>query len=189
MNTLDQLLSRRSVSAKDMLEPGPSEAEIQLILRAAHRVPDHGKLGPWQFIVFKGEARAAFGQKLAEIYKQDNPEASEKLLEFQRKLLMRAPLVIAVISTAEEHVKIPLWEQVLSAGAACQNMLVAATALGYGSQWLSEWYSYSDQVKALLGASPQHNIAGFMYFGSFAEKPEERVRPKLDERVEYWKES
>lgn len=186
MQLIDSLLTRRSVTAKDMAEPGPSDEELSLLLRAAHRVPDHGKLGPWRFVVFREEARAEFGDKLARIYQQDNPDASDKLIAFQKALLLRAPLVVAVISTAEEHVKIPQWEQVLSAGAACQNMLIAATALGYGAQWLTEWYSYDERVKELLEMKPHHNIAGFLYFGSTEQKPEERVRPSLEERISYW---
>lgn len=188
METIDLLLTRRSVSAKDMHEPGPTDEQLDTILRCAHRVPDHGKLGPWRFVVFRHDARAAFGKKLAEIYAAANPDSSEKLLGFQADLLMRAPTVIAVISTAEEHAKIPQWEQVMSVGAACQNILVAATALGFGAQWLTEWYGYNEQVKQLLGAKPEHRIAGFIYIGSYDDKPDERHRPELAERVEFWSE-
>lgn len=186
MNTVELLLSRRSVTAKDMLEPGPNPEELMTILRAAHRVPDHGKLGPWRFVIFEGDSRKSFGDKLASIYAKDNPEASQKLLDFQRALFTRAPLVIGVISTATEHVKIPIWEQVLSAGAACQNMLVAASALGYASQWLTEWYSYSDEVNEALNLEDHHKIAGFIYIGSSENKPEDRVRPSLEDRISYW---
>ena len=183
---LDLLLKRRSVSAKDMTGPGPSPAQIDQLLAAAHRVPDHGKLGPWRFVVFTGDARADFSAKLAAIYKEENPDTPEKLLAFQAELLTRAPLVIAVISTAGEHIKIPEWEQVLSAGAACQNLLVAAASMGFGAQWLTEWYSYNDKVKALLGMEPHHQVAGFIYVGNYNAVPEERVRPSLEERVSYW---
>lgn len=186
MSFTELLLNRRSVMAKDMLEPGPNDEQLQVLLRAAHRVPDHGKLGPWRFVVFRGAARRDFGEQLADIFQQDNADASDALLAFQRSLLLRAPLVIAVISTATAHVKIPQWEQVLSAGAACQNLLLAAASMGFGAQWLTEWYSYNDRVKTLLGAQPEHNIAGFLYFGSYGEKPEERTRPSLEERVTYW---
>lgn len=183
---LELLLKRRSVSAKDMHAPGPSPEQLQQLLKAAHRVPDHGKLGPWRFVVFEGNARAQFGQKLAAIFHKDNPDASDKLLNFQADLLNRAPLVIAVISTAAPHIKIPEWEQVLSAGAACQNLLVAAHAMGYGAQWLTEWYSYHAEVKQLLDADEDHQIAGFIYIGSYDSSPDERVRPPLEERVTYW---
>src|SRR5688572_2837314 len=109
MSLLDLITTRRSVSTKDMRDPGPSPEQLQILLQAAHRVPDHGKLGPWRFVIFQGDARADFSRKLAAIYKEENPEATEKLLQFQAELLTRAPLVIAVISTAGEHVKIPEW--------------------------------------------------------------------------------
>lgn len=183
---LDLLLQRRSVVAKDLSAPGPTPEQLELLLRAAHRVPDHGKLGPWRFVVFQGDARGEFSRKLAELYQQDYPDATDKILAFHADTLNRAPLVIAVISTAGAHAKIPEWEQVLSAGAACQNLLVAAHAMGFGAQWLSEWYSYNDKVKALLGLEPHHQIAGFIYIGSYTQKPQERARPPLDERVVYW---
>lgn len=186
MNTLEVLATRRSVVAKDMIEPGPDAAQIQAILSAGHRVPDHGKIGPWRFVVFQGEARAQFSQKLADIYAEENPDCKEKMLNFQAEILTRAPVVIAVISTAGDHPKVPEWEQILSAGAACQNMLVAATAMGFGAQWLTEWYSYNHKVKALLEMEPHHQVAGFIYFGSYLEKPEERKRPDLEERIRYW---
>lgn len=186
MSTLELLATRRSVTAKDLIAPGPSPEQVQTLLAAGHRVPDHGKLGPWRFVVFEGDARAQFSQKLAEIYAEENPDSKEKMLNFQADVLTRAPVVIAVISTVEEHAKIPGWEQVLSVGATCQNMLIAATAMGFGAQWLTEWYSYNDKVKALLGMAPHHRVAGFLYFGSYENKPEERKRPDLAERVTYW---
>ncbi len=186
MTPIELLTQRRSVSTKDMCEPGPTDEQIHTLLKAAHRVPDHGKIGPWRFIVFQGDAREKFGCKLAELYKQLNPDASDKLVDFQKHALMRAPVVIAVISTAAPHPKIPEWEQVLSAGAACQNLLMAAHALGFGAQWLTEWYSYEEQVKPLLNLASEHRVAGFFYIGSYKEKPEERVRPDLRERISYW---
>lgn len=183
---IELLLSRRSVSVRDMTSPGPTPEQLQTLLRAAHRVPDHGKLGPWRFVVFEGEARATFGKELANIYCQDNPDASDKLQSFQADLLTRAPLVIAVISTASEHEKIPQWEQILSAGAACQNLLIAATAMGFGAQWLTEWYGYHPQVHTLLGMAPHHRVAGFIYIGQYHQQPEERVRPALEDRVQFW---
>lgn len=186
MTPIELLTSRRSVSTKEMVEPGPSDDQIQTILQAAHRVPDHGKLGPWRFILFQGEGRAKFGQQIAEIYQSTRPEANEKAAEVQRQLPMRAPLVVAVISTAEPHAKIPEWEQVLSAGAACQNLLLAAHSLGFGAQWVTEWYSYDKHVKELLGLKEGHQVAGFIYIGSYKQKPEERVRPDLQERISSW---
>ena len=185
--TLDLLLTRRSVHANDLVGPGPSAEEVDLILRAAHRVPDHGKIGPWRYVIFTGDARAVFSRKLGDIFARDNPDATDKLLEFEAQRLTRAPLVIAVISAPDiNHPKIPEWEQILSAGAACQNILVATTALGFGAQWITEWYSYDEEVGDLLKLNPDERVAGFIYIGSFKEKPEERPRPDLAERVWYW---
>lgn len=184
---LDVLLARRSVTAKDMQGPGPSKAELEQILEAGWRVPDHGKLGPWRFVVFEGEARAAFGEELARIFKEQEPKADEKRVALEAERLTRAPVVVAVISTAEDHPKIPKWEQRLSAGAVCQNMLVAASALGLAAQWLTEWYAFDKKVHKLLGMRKGDRVAGFIYLGSAGAKPDERVRPPLEERVSYWK--
>lgn len=186
-SALELLLKRRSVSTKDSLkEPGPSSEQLQQILAAGHRVPDHGKLGPWRFIVFAGEARAKFGEHLARIHAKQYPDISSRCLAVEENRLVRAPVVIAVVSQVQEKHKVPVWEQQLSAGAACQNMLVAAHALGFGAQWLTEWYSYHDDVKQLLELGPADQLAGFIYIGSYDETPSERVRPPLEERVTYW---
>ncbi len=182
---LQALLSRRSVLANNMIEPGPSAEEVSTILRAAHRVPDHGKIGPWRFIIFKGDARAAFSNVLKARTQEIDPGASEKLLKFEAERFLRAPLVIAVISSPIEH-KVPAWEQVLSAGAACQNMLLASQALGYSAQWLTEWYAYDEKIRSHLKLNDSEKVAGFIYIGTAAEKPKERARPDLSERVSYW---
>ena len=182
----EALLTRRSVLAKDMKGPGPSEEELNTILSAAHRVPDHGKIGPWRFIIFQNEARSEFGRHLADIFANDNPDASEKLIEFERDRFNRAPLVLAVVSSPDVEHKVPVWEQELSAGAACQNILLAANAMGYGAQWLTEWYAYNADVNAALGLEKHERIAGFIYVGSFENPPSERNRPSLEDRVEHW---
>lgn len=128
--TIDLLLTRRSAKALTMVEPGPSDSEIEMILRAGARVPDHGKLAPWRFILFKDDARAKFGDLLAKIYAEVETRATEEQIAFERGRLSRAPLVVAVVSRVTPGIKIPEWEQILSAGAVCQNMLIAATALG-----------------------------------------------------------
>lgn len=183
---ISTLLRRRSVLARELSEPGPNPSEIENILKAAHRVPDHGKIGPWRFVLFEGDARRTFGEELAKIFLADNPDTTSKCLEFESERLTRAPLVIAVISAPQEH-KVPEWEQILSCGAACQNVLNAAVSLGYGAQWLTEWYAYHDAVNALLGLSDNERVAGFIYIGSFNEAPNERNRPSLSDRVIHWK--
>lgn len=183
---IELLLTRRSLVARDMLEPGPSAQETDVILQAGARVPDHGKLGPWRFVIFEGEARRKYGEQLAAIFQGLEPDADDERVQLERDRFMRAPLVIAVISCVVDHPKIPEWEQVLSVGAVCQNMLLAASAMGYGAQWLTEWYSYDDDANLALGLREGERMTGYLYFGSMAEKPGERARPSLEERVSRW---
>lgn len=183
---LSLLLTRRSVSANALSGPGPSKEELELILRAASRVPDHKKLAPWRFILFQGEARAAFGRVLAAVCEQEEKDASPFRLETEAKRFLRAPLVIAVISRVVKNPAAPEWEQILSAGAACQNLILAANALGYGTQWITEWYAYSRGVRSALGLAANERVAGFIYVGTPKEKPEERERPSLDDIVAAW---
>jgi nitroreductase len=184
--TIDPLLARRSVSANALTEPGPGEAEVELMLRAASRVPDHKKLAPWRFILFRGEARAAFGKILAEICRAEDKEAGAFRLETESKRFLRAPLVIAAISRVVENKAAPEWEQILSCGAACQNLILAATALGYGAQWITEWCGYSEGVRRALRLAANERVAGFVYIGTPKGTPEERERPKLADIVADW---
>ncbi len=184
--SIASLLTRRSVVAKDLTEPGPSKEELDEILRCGHRVPDHGKIGPWRFILFAGEARKHFGEKLAEIFINKAPGSTERAVHIERDRFLRAPMVLAVVSSPVEHPKVPLWEQQLSVGAVCQNILNAAHCTGYGAQWLTEWYAFDPQVSQLLGLSETEKVAGFIYIGSFEQRPSERSRPNLKERVSSW---
>jgi nitroreductase len=185
--TVELLLTRRSAKALTMVEPGPNEEELRTILTAGARVPDHGKLAPWRFIIFRGEARAAFGAELARIHAAAQPGATAEQTGFEANRLTRAPVVVAVISRVTPGIKIPEWEQVLSAGAACQNMLVAATALGFGAQWLTEWYAFDPQVNALLGLKENEKVAGFIYLGSESVAKDERPRPVLADITSEWR--
>jgi len=185
--TLDLLLARRSVSANSLTEPGPSAAELELILRAASRVPDHKKLVPWRFILFQGAARAELGKVLAQVCAAEEKDPGAFRLENEAKRFLRAPLVIAVISRVVKNPAAPEWEQILSAGAACQNLSVAATALGYGVQWITEWCAYSDGVRRALRLAENERVAGFVYIGTPKEKPDERERPALGEIVTSWR--
>ncbi len=184
---LDLLLTRRSVSANSLGEPGPSAAELELILRAASRVPDHKKLAPWRFVLFQGEARAEFGKVLAKVCAAEESDPGAFRLENETKRFLRAPLVIAVISRVVKNAAAPEWEQVLSAGAACQNLILAATALGYGVQWITEWCAYSEGVRKALSLAENERVAGFVYIGTAKEKPDERERPKLADIVAPWR--
>ncbi len=177
--TLDLLLSRRSGSAKAMMGPGPSEAELRTILAAGARVPDHGKLAPWRFIIFEGDARARMGELLVSTLLANEPDANEVRQEIERGRFLRAPVVVGVVSRAKEGIPIPVWEQVLSAGAVCQTMLIATHAMGYVANWITEWCAYDARVKQGLGLAAEEHIAGFLYFGTSAAPLEERVRPDL----------
>ena len=176
---LDLLKTRRSIKPVDLSAPGPSAAEIDTLLTIASRVPDHGKLTPWRFIVFEGQARLAAGEAIAAAFKAKYPDAKPEQIEAEQLRLARAPLVVAVISRAGPHVKIPEWEQVLSAGAATMSLVLAAHALGYGANWITEWYAYDRTVLAALGLAENERIAGFVHIGSSSRPPEDRPRPPL----------
>jgi nitroreductase len=177
-----KLLSTRSSSkAAELKAPGPSAAEIDRLLTIACRVPDHGKLTPWRFIVFEGDARLAAGDFIAGAFRAKYPDAKPENIEFERKRLAHAPLVIAVVSRAGPHVKIPEWEQVLSAGAAAMNLVLAAHALGYGANWITGWYAYDRGVLDALGLAPHERIAGFIHIGTPSGPAQDRTRPPLSE--------
>src|ERR1700733_2208467 len=176
-DALELLKTRRLFKAVELLGPGPSAAEIDTLLTVASRVPDHGKLAPWRFIVFEGEARDLAGAAIAAAFAKKYPDAKAEQVEAERARLTRAPLVIAVVSRAGPHVKIPEWEQVLSAGAAAMNLVLAAHALGYGASWITEWYAYDRNVLDALGLAPAERIAGFIHIGRPPGPPEDRARP------------
>ena len=182
--TIDLLLNRRSLVASKLIDPGPNKEELNLILRCAIRVPDHGKLAPWRIKVFEGAAKEDLGRKCGDIFKKNNPDASPAQLIAEYERPSRAPLLL-VVSTKLQEARIPKWEQILSGGAVCQNVLVAATALGYHSQWLSEWPNYDKEVKAVSGLEENDEFLGFIYIGSAEEKPSERKRPIFEEIVSF----
>lgn len=150
---LDALLTRRSTAVKDLRAPAPSDAELEQILRVATRVPDHGKLCPWRIIILRGEGALKLGAHAAEIFAKQNPDATQAQIEAERTRFTRAPLCLAVISTPILGTK-PVWEQELSAGAVCINILHAAHALGYGAKWLTEWVAYEEKIMAALCSLP-----------------------------------
>jgi nitroreductase len=180
--TLALLARRRSTKIAHFVEPGPSETEIDALIRLAARVPDHGKLGPWRFVVMHGEARARAGEAIAPVIAGDEG-VDEVRLAAARNHFQRAPAVVMVVSTAAAHPKIPEWEQQLSSGAVCFSMLIAAHALGYASCWLTEWPAYDARVRTALGLSAQERIAGFIYLGTAREQPTERVRADAGSRI------
>lgn len=183
---LDFLAARRSNLAKTMGGPGPDADTLERILTIGTRVPDHRKLAPWRLRVFQGEARAAFGQHLAAAYRTDNPDHPEDRVTFEAERFLRAPTVIAVISTPKDCVRgTPVWEQELSAGAVCMKLCLAAQASGFGAQWLTEWYAYDERIHAALGMEEGQRIAGFIYIGAPTQASLPRARPNLSDVVDY----
>ncbi len=184
---LDLLSARRSVKAAALTEPGPTADELQRILTIATRVPDHKKLEPWRFIVFEGEARAKFGEVIAEACKaEDRMAPSETRLDTERARFLRAPTVVAVISRVVEVPGAPEIEQVLSAGAVCMNLVIAANAHGFGTAWLTEWIAFSPRVRAALSLAAHEKVAGFVYIGTAKERQPDRDRPDLAKIVTRW---
>ena len=184
---LDFLSRRRSVKPAQMSGPGPTAAEIDAILTVAARVPDHKKLTPWRFIVFEGDARARFGDVLASACAAEEKEPPSAMrLETERQRFLEAPLVIGVISRVTSTPGAPEWEQILSAGAACFNLCLAANALGFATNWLTGWYAYSPRVKAAMGLAENERVAGFVYIGRSPDVPADRDRPALARVVSRW---
>jgi nitroreductase len=182
---LDVLLSRRSCPARAMTAPGPSKSQLADILQAGARVPDHGKLFPWRFILFEAEGRERFADILATALSQDGATPSQ--IDEWRARVTASPAMIGVVSSARELIKIPVWEQELSAGAVCQNMLIACHALGFVANWLTEWYAYHPIVKQKIGLKPGERMAGFIYIGTPKEEVEERVRPDLGQILSHFR--
>lgn len=177
--TLDLLLSRRSGSAKTMTGPGPDADQLRTILAAAVRVPDHGKLAPWRFILFQGEGRTRMGALLEGVIASEATASPERLAQ-ERTRFERAPVVIGVVSRVREQIPIPVWEQQLSAGAVCYSIVLAAHAMGFVANWITEWCAYHPRVLEGLGLKPTERIAGFIYIGHPAAAIEDRPRPDID---------
>lgn len=180
---LDYLRVRRSTPALQLAEPGPAKAEIEDILRLAVRVPDHGKLAPWRFVVFRGEERVRLGETALRIALEKNPDLDLQQQEAERTRFTRAPVVIAVISTAKPHFKIPEWEQIMSAGAVCLNLIFAANASGFAANWLTEWLAFDPAFLAEIDVDAAEKVAGFIHVGSTTFPPVERPRPELADVV------
>lgn len=184
---LTLLKTRRSAKAAQLTEPGPSSEELETILTCAARVPDHKRVVPWRFIVFEGDARRRFGEVLAQaLVAEDKEVPSQVRLETERGRLLRAPTVVCVVSRVVPTPGAPEWEQILSCGAAAFNLCLAANALGYGTCWITEWYSYSPGVRAALGLTENERAAGFVYIGTAKERQPDRERPVLSGIVSRW---
>ena len=183
---LDFLSSRRSNLAKAMTAPGPDQDTLNRILEIGTRVPDHRKLTPWRLTVYQEDAREEIGKAIAAAYREDNPDHPEDRQKFEADRFLRAPLVIAVISSPVECIRgTPVWEQQLSAGAVCFNLCLAAQACGFGAQWLTEWYAYDARIQAHMGLTEDEQIAGFIYIGTPTQQASSRARPSVDDKVTY----
>lgn len=180
--TLALLALRRSTKVAHFVEPGPNGAQLDALIRLGARVPDHGKLGPWRFVILEGDARARAGAAIARAIEGDDGVDLVRL-DFARGHFLRAPACVMVVSSVAPHPKIPEWEQLLSSAAVCQTMLIAAHAMGYASCWLTEWPAYDARTRAALGLAEHERIAGFVYLGSTREPAMERVRADYASRI------
>lgn len=179
----DLLALRRSAGSKMLTSPGPSSAELDELLSIAARVPDHRKLEPWRFIVFEGASRERFGAQIEAIYKSENPEADTAELALERARFLRAPCVTAIISSPDTGHKTPVWEQQLSAGAVCYNLLLAANAAGWAGVWLTEWLAFDPQIANALNLGDDERVAGFVYLGTGKANSPERPRPDMASKI------
>ena len=184
-NASTLLATRRSGKARDMVAPGPDTAQLRQILEAAIRVPDHGKLAPWRFVVVPFDQRAALATLLTKTYVSERPEAGRLEIEAMAQFAHQAPTLVVALSAPVKESKIPVWEQELSVGAACMNLLTAAHTQGFVANWLTGWPSYNDQVRDAFGNENQR-IAGFIFIGTPTRSLEERPRPDYDGNVTHW---
>ena len=180
------LKTRKSASAKSMTGPGPDAAQLAEMLQLAVRVPDHGKLSPWRFVVFAEGARRAIGEKFRTRWQKLHPDHGPESLDFQAGLFMRAPVVVAVVSTAAQHAKIPVWEQQLSAAAVSFNLVLATQALGFDAQWQTDWVAYDACAKQAMGIAVDEQLAGLVYIGRSAVALEDRPRPDAAALTTIW---
>ena len=181
------LKTRRSNLAKLMGGEGPNAEQLEGFLTIAARVPDHRKLTPWRFVIFQGEARADFGQHIASAFMKNNPDMPADRSIFEGQRFKRAPVVVGVISSPKECSRgTPEWEQVLSSGAVCYNLCLAAQAGGFGAQWLTEWYAYDADVQKALGLSSDEKVSGFIYIGTPKAPSTERARPDIKSLTTDW---
>lgn len=187
MQAIDALLQRRS--ARALTGPAPDEGALELIFASAAAAPDHGRLRPWRFIVIQEAGRERFGALLADHLRRMHPSTSAEKLQREGQKAFRAPMIVVVAAICTPGVKIPVIEQVLAAGAAAQNVMLAAAALGFNSMWKTGGAAYDETVKAALGLEAKDAIVGFMYLGTDAAKPDIQARPSWQDRVQYWGDS
>lgn len=180
---IDFLMQRSSAPIPELREPAPGDEEIRTMLRIATRVPDHGRLEPWRFILYRGEARHRVGEQLAAIAERLEGPLSEGRRQQELARFARAPLVVGVVSSPKDNPKIPQWEMLLSGGAVAMNLLHAAHAMGYGANWITNWYSDKEEARAMLGLAPHERVVGFVHIGTFEGTAPERPRPDVEKLV------
>ena len=183
----DYLKTRRTIPAAQMRDPAPDAETVRAMLQIAARVPDHGKLAPWRFIIYDRASREEAVAGLAAVAARQTDEKERRFRTDKARGFLEAPLVIGVVSSPDpEHPKIPLWEQQMSAGAVCLNLLHAAQAHGFAAQWLTGWYAYDAEAMRWLGLKEGERVAGFIHIGTPAMPPTERDRPDLETIVSTW---
>jgi nitroreductase len=183
---LSLLRTRRSGRPRDLIEPGPDESQLRQIFEIAARTPDHGKLAPWRFLHIRKEDRGAFAEMLEGAYRADRAEAGRLEVEAAHRFAHQAPELVVAFFSPKESANIPAWEQELSCGAACMNLLHATHALGLAGGWVTGWATFSTPVHTALGAQPGERIAGFFFLGSLGAAQEERPRPEMEAVVSTW---
>lgn len=179
------LQTRRSGKPRDLIAPGPDDAQLRQILEVALRTPDHGKLAPWRFVIVPADKRAALAQLLEAAYRAEKPDAGRLEIEAMHQFAHQAPTLVVALAAPVVGSKIPVWEQQLSSGAAIMNLLHAAHALGFAGGWLTGWPTYNEDVRAAF-AKADETIAGFVFIGTPGKAQEERPRPDYDTIVSTW---
>ncbi len=179
------LATRRSGRPREMIAPGPDGPQLDAILAVATRTPDHGKLAPWRFVIVGSDQRDRLATLLTTSYRAERPQAARLEIEAMEQFARQAPTLVVVLSSPRTQSHIPLWEQELSAGAACMNLLHAAHAQEFVAGWLTGWPAYSEAVRDAFGAAPER-IAGFVFIGSPSREIEERVRPDAASVISTW---
>lgn len=182
-DALDLLKTRTSPKAQDLAPPAPTEAQLNEMLTIAARVPDHGRMQPWRFIVLPKETRGALVEKLVANFRAGNPDAADAEADKQRLRFGGSPLIVTVVSKTSPNPKVPEIEQLLSAGAACMNLLNAAHAMGFGANWLTGWAAFDKSSKALFGLADNERIVGFIHIGTVKGEAFQRPRPDLSQIV------
>jgi len=179
------LQTRRSGKPRDLIAPGPDDAQLRQILEVALRTPDHGKLAPWRFVIVPQDKRAKLAALLEAAYRAEKPDAGRLEIEAMHQFAHQAPTLVVALSKPVAGSKIPVWEQELSAGAAIMNLLHATHALGFAGGWLTGWPSFNDDVRDAFGSADER-LAGFVFIGTPSRDLEERPRPDYNDIVSTW---